>query len=377
MTTDPHGSDAVARPTDPRTASAVRAAGVAKRFGAVTALHDTDLVLRPGEIHALLGENGAGKTTLVRILAGLENPDAGTIEMWGEPANGLDARAARRRGIALVQQHFTLVPTLTASQNLVLARPTGAFVPPARVARQRLADLVERFGLDVRDGVPVAQLAVGEQQRLEILRALDADAKVLLLDEPTAVLTGEEATGLLKVCRRLADEGRAVVIITHRLGEVVEGCDRVTVLRDGAVVLADAAVAEHTVGSLADAMVGRELGSSDRRQPAAVRQGAPVRLDVAGVSFGVLRDATFVVRAGEVVGVAGVDGNGQAELEAVLAGIVAPDRGTIELDGSPIPHGVPRDRIRRDIAYIPSDRYRTALVRAMTLADNVELGRGP
>ena len=193
---------------------------------------------------------------------GWRPPDAGTVELWGEDAAGLDARAARQRGVALVQQHFTLVPTLTASQNLVLARPTGALVPPARVAGQRLAELVGRFGLDVRDGVPVAQLAVGEQQRLEILRALDADASVLLLDEPTAVLTGEEATALLAVCRRLADEGRAVVIITHRLGEVVEGCDRVTVLRDGAVVLADAAVADHTVASLADAMVGRALGSS-------------------------------------------------------------------------------------------------------------------
>src|SRR5215207_278363 len=299
MTTDPDGSAAVARPdgtTGARTADAVRASGVAKRFGAVTALHDTDLVLRPGEIHALLGENGAGKTTLVRILAGLETPDEGTIEMWGEEAAGLDARGARQRGVALVQQHFTLVPTLTASQNLVLARPSGALVPPARVARQRLADLVERFGLDVRDGVPVSQLAVGEQQRLEILRALDANARVLLLDEPTAVLTGEEASGLLAVCRRLADDGRAVVIITHRLGEVVEGCDRVTVLRDGAVVLADAAVADHTVGSLADAMVGRQLGSAARREPAPVAPGAAVRLDVAGVSFGVLRDATFDVR---------------------------------------------------------------------------------
>src|SRR5215213_262209 len=172
MTTDPHGSDAVARPTDTRTASAVRVAGVAKRFGGVTALHDTDLVLRPGEIHALLGENGAGKTTLVRILAGLETPDEGTIELWGEDAAGIDAGDARRRGVALVQQHFTLVPTFTASQNLVLARPTGALVPPARVAAQRLGELVGRFGLDVRDGVPVSQLGIGEQQRLEVLRAL-------------------------------------------------------------------------------------------------------------------------------------------------------------------------------------------------------------
>ena len=358
------------------TVEAVRVTGASKHFGAVAALEGVDLVFRGGEIHALLGENGAGKTTLVRILAGLEHPDRGTVELWDEPAADLDARSARRRGVALVQQHFTLVPTLTASQNLVLARPTGALVPPSRVAGQRLAVLVERFGLDVRDGVPVAQLAVGEQQRLEILRALDADATVLLLDEPTAVLTGAEATGLLHVCRRLADEGRAVVIITHRLAEVVEGCDRVTVLRDGAVVLADAAVSDHTVASLADAMVGRELGAARHREPATVAADAPTRLELRGVSAGVLQDVTFAVRGGEVLGVAGVDGNGQAELEGVLSGVDAPDAGTVVVDGDVVPHGLPRERIRRRIAYIPSDRYRTALVRPLSLADNLELGRG-
>src|SRR4051812_27384439 len=336
-----------------RAAHAVRTSAVSKHFGRVTALDAVDLVLRPGEIHALLGENGAGKTTLVRILAGLEQPDAGSLELWDEPVDELDARHARRRGVALVQQHFTLVPTLTASENLVLARPTGAVVPPARVAGQRLAALVERFGLDVRDGVPVAQLAVGEQQRLEILRALDADATVLLLDEPTAVLTGAEATGLLGVCRRLADEGRAIVIITHRLAEVVEGCDRVTVLRDGAVVLADAAVADHTVATLADAMVGRALGAARHREPGTVAADASTRLELRGVSAGVLQDVSFAVRGGEVLGVAGVDGNGQAELEGVLSGVDAPDTGTVIVDGEAVPHGLPRERIRRRIAYIP------------------------
>jgi simple sugar transport system ATP-binding protein len=359
------------------TPEAVRASGVTKHFGSVTALHGTDLLLRPGEVHALLGENGAGKTTLVRILAGLEQPDAGALSLWGESIDELDARRARQRGIALVQQHFTLVPTLTASQNLVLARPSGRLVPRGRVAGQRLAELVERFGLDVRDGVPAAQLSVGEQQRLEILRALDADARVLLLDEPTAVLTGPEASSLLAVCRRLADEGRAVVIITHRLAEVVEGCDRVTVLRDGAVVVNDAPVLDHSVASLADAMVGRHVPpvETTTRVPA-LGDGAAVRLSVEGVSRGRLRDVSFVVKAGEVLGVAGVDGNGQAELEAVLAGLEAPDAGNVTLDGTALPRGAPRERIRRRIAYIPSDRYRTALVRPMSLADNVELGRG-
>jgi len=371
---------AAVMPPPPRqraTPEAVRASGVRKHFGRVVALRDVDVVLRAGEVHALLGENGAGKTTLVRILAGLEQRDAGTLTFAGEQVGDLDARAARRRGVALVQQHFTLVPTLTASENLVLARPRGHFLPTGRVAGQRLAALVERFGLAVRDGVPVAQLSVGEQQRLEILRALDADARVLLLDEPTAVLTGDEAAGLLAVCRRLADEGRAVVIITHRLGEVIDGCDRVTVLRDGEVVLADEPVAAHSVTTLADAMIGRHVPpvASTARVPT-LPADAPVRLAVQGLSRGRLRDVSFTVRAGEVLGVAGVDGNGQAELEEVLAGLAAPDAGTATLDGAPLPHGAPRERIARGIAYIPSDRYRTALVRPMSLADNVELGRG-
>ena len=360
-----------------RTVEAVRVAGASKHFGAVAALEDVDLLFRAGEIHALLGENGAGKTTLVRILAGLEHPDAGTVELWDEPAGDLDARSARRRGVALVQQHFTLVPTLTASQNLVLARPTGALVPPARVAGQRLGALVERFGLDVRDGVPVAQLAVGEQQRLEILRALDADATVLLLDEPTAVLTGAEATGLLQVCRRLADEGRAVVIITHRLAEVVEGCDRVTVLRDGAVVLADAAVADHTVATLADAMVGTgaRCGPPPRARrsspptPRPASSCAPCRPGCSGTSASPCAVARCSASPASTA-------TARPSWRPCSSGVDAPDAGTVVVDGDAVPHGVPRERIRRRIAYIPSDRYRTALVRPLSLADNIELGRG-
>lgn len=359
-----------------RAAEAVRVSGASKHFGSLAALDGVDVVLRCGEIHALLGENGAGKTTLVKAMAGLETLDRGRMWIDGEEVEGLDARTAIERGIALVQQHFTLVPTLTASENLVLARRESMVLPSPREAKARLAGLVERFGLEVRDGVPVSALSVGEQQRLEILRALDADAEVLLLDEPTAVLTGAEATALLQVCRRLAEEGRSVVIITHRLTEVIEGCDRVTVLRDGAVVLADAPVADHTAASLADAMVGREVGEVAHREPLAPGAESSVRLRAEGVTYGVLRDVSFQVAAGEVLGVAGVDGNGQAELEAVLAAVVVPEAGTVTLDGRELPHGQPRERVERHVAYIPSDRYTTALVRPMNLADNLELGRG-
>jgi general nucleoside transport system ATP-binding protein len=357
------------------TAPAVTTRALTRRFGSVVALDDVDITLRAGEIHALLGENGAGKTTLVRILAGLETPSEGEVDLWGRPVRHFAARAARRAGVALVQQHFTLVPTLTAEQNLVLARPSGRFVPRSTSAGDRLRTLVERYGLDVRGGVPVSRLSVGEQQRLEILRALDADASILLLDEPTAVLTATEAAALLDVCRRLADEGRSVVIITHRLAEVTAGCDRVTVLRDGAVVLADAVVAEQSKQSLADAMVGRTSGHGHLTRPAGGELGGE-RIVLEGVTLRQLSDVTFAVRGGEVLGVAGVDGNGQAELESVLAGVEAPAVGTVSIDGLAVDVRRPRRRIERGIAYIPSDRYRWGMIRPMTLADNVELGRG-
>ena len=285
---DRRGCDAGRRRADGR--GRPRRAGVAKHFGAVTALHDTDLVLRPGEIHALLGENGAGKTTLVRILAGLETPDAGTLELWGEPAAGLDARGGppARRGARAAALH-------AGADADGVAEPRARPPDRARSCRRRAwpasawPSSSSASASTCATACPVAQLAVGEQQRLEILRALDADARVLLLDEPTAVLTGDGGHGLLAVCRRLADEGRAVVIITHRLGEVVEGCDRVTVLRDGAVVLADAA-GRRAHGRLARRRHGRagaRRGAHDREPAPVGRRRARCASTVDGVSLGV------------------------------------------------------------------------------------------
>ncbi|MFN3217189.1 MAG: ABC transporter ATP-binding protein [Acidimicrobiales bacterium] len=348
--------------------------GITRRFGSTVALGGVDLTLRAGEIHALLGANGAGKTTLVRILAGLDRPDEGTVEVCGSQVDTFDPRALRNRGVGLVQQHFTLVPTLSASENLVLARPEGRLLPGRNAAGRRLASLIDRYGLPVRDDVPAGQLSVGEQQRLELLRALDGEARVLLLDEPTAVLTDAEADVLLETCRGLAAEGRALAFITHRLAEVFGGATRVTVLREGTEVITDAPVADNTRADLATAMIGSESTGrfTQRSRPDIAVSG---RLNLSGLTIGRLRAADIDVAAGEIVGIAGVDGNGQSELEAAVSGRVAPDAGQVSVDGRPVPTADPRARRTMGLAYIPSDRYRWGLVRAMDLADNLELGR--
>lgn len=350
---------------------------ISRRYGATVALDSVQLTLRAGEIHALLGANGAGKTTLVRILAGLEQPDQGAVTVLGHRTDTFEPRALRDRGVALVQQHFTLVPTLTASQNLVLARPEGRRVPRGRAAGVRLASLVDRYGLSVRDDVPAGELSVGEQQRLELLRALDADARVLLLDEPTAVLTDAEADVLLATCRGLADEGRALAFITHRLAEVFAGADQVTVLREGREVITDEPVGDRSRAELATAMIGAESSGRFTDRRSGVDLTVTGRLRVQGLKTPDLASVTIDVGAGEIVGVAGVDGNGQADLEAALSGRIEPTTGAVTVDGETVPTGDPRARRAMGLAYIPSDRYRWGLVRAMEVSDNLELGRVP
>ena len=341
------------------------------------ALGGVDLTLRHGEIHAVLGSNGAGKSTLMKIMVGLDRPDAGGVTILGEAVDRFEPRAIRSRGVALVQQHFTLVPTLTGGENLVLARPEGRLRPDRRACRDRLASLVERYGLEVRGDVVAGAMSVGEQQRLELLRALDADARVLLLDEPTAVLTDAEADQLLAVCRRLAEDGRAVAFITHRLAEVFSGCDRVSVLREGSAVISDAPIADHSRADLASAMVGSESSGTYSRRASRSDEAGAALLQLRGVRAGRLHNIDLDVRAGEIVGIAGVDGNGQADLEAVLSGRTAPETGSVHIGGATMVVADPRSRRSLGLAYVPSDRYRWGLMRPMDLADNLELGRVP
>lgn len=356
----------------------VRMRGIERSFGDTHALRGVALTLRGGEIHALLGSNGAGKTTLVRILAGLDRPDRGTVELGDRLVSRFDPKALRAEGVALVQQHFTLVPTLSASENLVLARPDGILTPRGSSARNRLDALIESTGLVVRDDVPAGRLSVGEQQRLELLRALDADARVLLLDEPTAVLTDQEAETLLTVCRTLAAEGRALAFITHRLAEVFDGADRVTVLAEGREVISDELVADHSRAGLASAMIGHESsGTFTDRSGRSSDDRVARRLVVSGLTLGRLEQVDLEVASGEILGIAGVDGNGQSDLEAAMSARTVPEAGEVLVADVALQPGNPRHRRVQGLAYIPSDRYQFGLVRAMELSDNLELGRVP
>lgn len=334
--------------------------GISKSFGAVRALAGVDLALRAGEVHAVLGENGAGKTTLMHIADGLLRPDAGTVSVDGVPVRLRTARDARRHGIGMVHQHSTAVGGLTVEENIALA--AGWPVAPAAL-RRRVQALTARLALPLDPAAPARLLPVALRQRLEIVKALAADARVLLLDEPTAVLAPGEAEELLRFVRAFAAGGGAVAFITHKLDEALAVADRVTVLRQGAVTLA-AARSEVTVERLTEAMIGGAVAAPARAGrahtgPVLVRAES---LEVARESGTGLREATFTIRGGEVVVVAGVEGNGQRELLRAVAGLKPPFRGVLE--------------VTRPVAFIPEDRTTEGLIPSFTLTENVVLGVG-
>ena len=353
---------------------------ICKHFGAVTALDTVDFVLRPGEVHALLGENGAGKSTLMRVLAGLLVPDDGVVHVEGERAEIMSPRDAAALGIGMVHQHFMLVPTLTLVENVALAGTSLVSGRPAWLrVRRRLEELQERAGLAVPLDAAVGDLSVGEQQRAEILRALDSGSRFLLLDGPTANLAPSEVAPLLVQLRALATRDRVgVVVITHHLDEAIDVADRVTVLRGGRTVATVTAAETHT-DELAAWMIGRDV---DLRS-AAQREHHPgdvvLRLD--GVEarsargLDALRTVSLAVRSGEVLAVAGVEGNGQAELEEVVCGLRTPTAGTVTLAGIDVAHASVRDRIDLGLGIVPSDRYRHGLVRELPIGHNLVLDR--
>ena len=348
---------------------------ITKRYGELVANDHVDLDVSRGEVHALLGENGAGKTTLMRILYGLTQPDAGEIRIDGEPVQIRSPKDAIRAGIGMVTQHFSLVRPMTVAENIVLGRTRGLRLD-MDVARRAVADTAERFGIAVEPSATVADLSVGEQQRVEILKALVRDCRVLILDEPTAVLVPQEVDALFATLRRLVAGGLAVIFISHKLPEVGAISDRVSVLRGGARVGTTSDAKDER--ELARMMVGRSTFGVGRMD-AAPPSGTPVltlrdiRAD-GRQGLAALTDLTFDVRPGEIVGIAGVSGNGQTELVEVLSGMRRPTGGSVLVDGRNLAGSGPAEMMAAGIGRIPEDRH-ASLIPDLSVAYNLVLER--
>jgi general nucleoside transport system ATP-binding protein len=356
--------------------------GVTKRFPGVVANDRVDFEAAVGEVHALLGENGAGKTTLSNILTGLYRADEGEISLYAEPVSFRSPRDALDAGVSMVHQHFRLVPPFTVAENVVLGdhRDVGRrFVIRTRQIERRVAELSERYGLHVDPQARIWQLSLGEQQRVEILKALYREARILILDEPTAVLTPQEAQALFRTMRAMADDGRTLIFISHKLHEVKAVADRVTVLRGGRSI-ATVTAAEATPRSLAALMVGREVEIERRRRGStkpAPSDGFALEVeavcaadDRGGVA---LKDVSLRVRPGEIVAIAGVAGNGQRELAETIAGMRSPSTGEIRVGNRKLAGGDPREAIEAGIAHVPEDRLGTGVAPSLSIASNVVL----
>jgi general nucleoside transport system ATP-binding protein len=360
----------------PDDALALELRGITKRFGALVANDAIDFELRRGEIHALLGENGAGKSTLMNILYGLHQPDEGEIRLDGEPVRVDSARRAIGLGIGMVHQHFMLVPVMTVAENLVLGtEPHRGPLLDYKSAKARTRELSERFGLAVDPDARVEDLGVGAQQRVEILRALFRGAKVLVLDEPTAVLTAQESQDLFRVLRALKEDGTSIVFISHKLNEVLDVSDRVTVLRRGKMI--DTVQTEGaTERSLATLMVGRDVLL--RVEKPEHTPGEPL-LEVRDLYVRDDRDLPAVnglsltVRAGEIVGLAGVDANGQSQLIEAIVGLRKPESGVIIVAGRDITGASALHAIEAGVGHIAEDRHERGLVLQFDLAENLSL----
>jgi simple sugar transport system ATP-binding protein len=354
----------------------LEARGITKRFPGLLANDAVHFDLRRGEVHCLLGENGAGKTTLMNVLFGLYRPDAGDVYVRGERVELGSSADAIARGIGMVHQHFQLIPVFTVAENVVLGDELRrGLVLDLDTARRRIRELGERYGLRVDPDAKVEELSVGEQQRVELVKALFRKADILILDEPTAVLTPGEADEFFGIVRSLVDQGNSIVFITHKLREVLALADRITVLRTGQVVgTADPTTA--TPQSLATLMVGRDVILELDKGEA--HPGAP-RLCVRDLAVADDRGVVTVsgldleVRAGEILGIAGVEGNGQRELVEALAGMRTPLRGSIDVDGIDITHANPREVSTHGVGHVPEDRTKHGVVAAFTIADNLVL----
>jgi len=355
---------------------AVELRGIAKRFPGVVANDHIDLAVRAGEVHAIVGENGAGKSTLMKILYGMQTPDDGTISVEGTEVRFRTPRDAIAVGIGMVHQHFMLADNLTVLENIVLgSEPVKGGVLDGRAARERIAEIGRRYGMHLDPDELVETLTVGERQRVEIVKVLYRGARILILDEPTAVLVPQEVDELFASLADLKAQGVTVIFISHKLDEVLRIADSITVIRAGRTV-GSAVPAETTARQLAEMMVGGELPTPETRESTVTET---VELAVEGVTLvregrNVLDDVSLRVRRGEIVGIAGVEGNGQHELVDVLLGLEHPSSGRVVLAGEDIADASTRDRRHSGIGYIPEDRHRRGLLLPSPLWENTMLG---
>lgn len=348
---------------------------ITKRFPGLVANDRVNLTLRKGQIHALLGENGAGKSTLMSVLAGLYRPDSGELFFHGQPVAFKSPKDAIEHGIGMVHQHFKLVVPLTVAENVALGDKTTPFRLDLNRVASRIEELSSRYNLRVDPRAKIWQLSVGEQQRVEIIKMLYRGAEVLILDEPTAVLTPQEADDLFHTLRQMADAGCAVVLITHKLKEVMAGSDLITVLRNGRNA-GTLPTAETTPEELASLMVGREIVSKT-----VIKRSSPGKemLSLSGISalndqgLAALTEVNFSLAAGEILGVAGVAGNGQRELAEIVTGLRSCSSGKIILKGKDYTNKGPADFIKAGVAHIPEDRLGMGLVPNLNAVDNVLL----
>jgi simple sugar transport system ATP-binding protein len=366
------------RVDDDQRTPVLEARGITKRFPGTIANDAVDFSLMPGEVHCLLGENGAGKSTLMNVIFGLYQPDEGTILVDGEPVQFRSSSDAIARRIGMVHQHFQLIPVFTVAENIVLGNEKRkGLALDLDSARQRIRHIGDQYGLRVDPDAKVEDLSVGEQQRVELIKALYRDADILILDEPTAVLTPGEVDEFFGVVRSLIAQGKSIVFITHKLREVLAVADRITVMRNGRVV-GSADPHEATSASLASLMVGRDVVFAVSKTPP--EQG-PLCIRVRDLEVRDDRGVTTVsgvsidVHRGEIYGIAGVEGNGQRELVEAIAGMRKPSAGTIEIDTLDLTHASPRAISKHRVGHVPEDRTKHGLVAPFSVADNLVLNR--
>ena len=356
------------------TAPVVELADVRKSFGAVAALKSSNLRVEPGSIHALVGENGAGKSTLIKIVAGVHRRDGGTFRFKGEDVDFASTAESKAAGIAVIYQEPTLFPDLSVTENIFMGRqPRGSFRRIDRAEqRRRCVELFERLGVHLDPDRPTRGLSIADQQLVEIAKALSFEARVLVMDEPTAALSGVEVERLFAVVRSLRDEGAAILFISHRFEEITALCERVTIMRDGRHVATEM-IADLTVDDMIRRMVGRDLSALYPKQEATIGETV---LEVEGLSReGIFRDVSFTVRAGEIVALAGLVGAGRSEVMQAVFGVDRYDSGSVRFLGRRLKPGSPRAAMTAGMGLVPEDRRQQGLVMELSIERNVTLPR--